>query len=54
VKITITIELSDKEVQFVKTIVSDMNIFESMTSIEETAKECVRTAKFDESEPHSP
>ena len=48
---TVTIELSDREVQFLNKMLSDMSSFESITSIEEAVKECIRMAMFDESEP---
>lgn len=48
---TITLELSDREVQFLNKMVSGMGSFEKIGSIEEAIRECIRMAMFDESEP---
>jgi len=48
---TITLELSEKEVRFLNRMVKDMASFEKITSIEEAVRECIRIAMFDESEP---
>jgi Arc/MetJ-type ribon-helix-helix transcriptional regulator len=47
---TITIELSDREVQFLNKMVSDMGSYEKISSIEEAIRECIRMTMFDESE----
>jgi hypothetical protein len=47
---TITMELSDREVQFLNKMVSDMGSYQKINSIEEAVRECIRTAMFDESE----
>jgi len=47
----ITIELTDREVQFLNRMVSDMVSFETINSLEEAIRECIRMAMFDESEP---
>jgi hypothetical protein len=46
----ITIELSDREVQFLNKMVSDMVSYEKINSLEEAIRECIRMAIFDESE----
>lgn len=48
---TITMELSDREVRFLNQMVSDMGSYEKISSIEEAIRECIRIAMFDESEP---
>lgn len=48
---TITMELSDREVQFLNKMVSDMASYEKIGSIEEAVRECIRTTMFDDSEP---
>lgn len=48
---TITMELSDREVQFLNKMVSDMVSYEKISSTEEAVRECIRMAMFDESEP---
>ena len=48
---TITLELSDGEVQFLNRMVSDMVSYEKISGIEEAIRECIRMAMFDESEP---
>jgi hypothetical protein len=48
---TVTLELSDREVRFLNKMVSDMTSYEKIDSIEDAVKECVRMAMFDESEP---
>lgn len=48
---TITMELSDREVQFLNKMVSDMVSYEKIGSIEEALRECIRMAMFDKSEP---
>jgi hypothetical protein len=47
---TITIELSDREVKFLNKMVSDMSSYENIRSIEEAVRECIRMAMFDEGE----
>jgi hypothetical protein len=47
---TITMELSDREVQFLNKMVRDMVSYEKISSIEEAIRECIRMAMFDESE----
>jgi hypothetical protein len=47
---TVTIELSDREVKFLNKMVSDMISFENISSIEEAVRECIKMAMFDESE----
>jgi hypothetical protein len=47
---TITMELSDREVQFLHKMVSDMVSYEKISSIEEAVRECIRMAMFDENE----
>ena len=47
---TITIELSDREVQFLNKMVSDMGSYEKISSIEEAIRECIRMTMFDEGE----
>jgi hypothetical protein len=47
---TITIELSDREVQFLKKMVSDMVSYEKISSMEEALRECIKIAMFDEGE----
>lgn len=48
---TVTMELSDKEVRFLNKMVSDMTSYEKMGGIEDALRECVRMAMFDASEP---
>jgi hypothetical protein len=48
---TITIELTDREVQFLNKMVSDMASYKKINSLEEAIRECIRMAMFDESEP---
>lgn len=48
---TITVELSDREVRFLNKMVSDMKSFEKISSIEEAVRECIQMAMFDESQP---
>jgi hypothetical protein len=48
---TITIELTDREVQFLNKMVSDMASYKKISSLEEAIRECIRMAMFDESEP---
>jgi len=48
---TITMELSDREVQFLNKMVSDMESFEKISSLEEAVRECIHMAMFDESQP---
>jgi len=47
---TITMKLSDREVQFLNKLVSDMVSYEKISSIEEALSECIRMAMFDEGE----
>ena len=47
---TITMELTDREVQFLNKLVSDMVSYEKISSIEEALRECIRMARFDEGE----
>jgi hypothetical protein len=47
---TVTLELSDREVRFLKKMVSDMATYKTIGSIEEALRECIRIAMFDESE----
>jgi len=47
---TITMELSDKEVQFLNKMVSSMESYEKIRSTEEAIRECIRMAMFEESE----
>jgi len=47
---TITMELSDREVQFLNKMVSDMGSYEQISSMEEAVRECIRMAMYDESE----
>jgi rRNA processing protein Krr1/Pno1 len=47
---TITMELSDREVQFLNKMVSDMGSYEKINSIEEAIRECIRMAIFDDGE----
>lgn len=47
---TITMELSDREVQFLKKMVNNMVSYEKISSIEEGIRECIRMAMFDEGE----
>ena len=48
---TITIELTDREVQFLNKMVRDMAGYEKISSIEGAIKECIKMAMFDEGEP---
>lgn len=48
---TITIELSDREIKFLNKMIKDMSVYERISSIEEAVIECIRMAMFDESEP---
>jgi hypothetical protein len=48
---TVTMELSDGEVQFLNKMVSDMGSYEKISSIEEAIRECIRVTMFDEGEP---
>jgi hypothetical protein len=48
---TVTMELSDREVRFLNKMVNDMASYEKIGSIEDAIKECVRMAMFDEGEP---
>jgi hypothetical protein len=48
---TITMELSDREVTFLNKMVRDMVSFEKISSMEEAVRECIRMAMFDESLP---
>ncbi len=48
---TVTMELSDKEVRFLNEMVSDMTSYEKIGSVEDAVKECIRRAMFDASEP---
>jgi len=48
---TLTMELSDKEVRFLNKMMSDMTSYEKIDSIEDAVKECIRMAMFDTSEP---
>jgi Arc/MetJ-type ribon-helix-helix transcriptional regulator len=47
---TITMELSDKEVQFLNKMISDMGSYEKISSVEEAVRECIRMAMYEESE----
>jgi len=47
---TITMELSDREVQFLNKMVTDMASYEKISSIEEAIRECIRMAMFEEGE----
>jgi hypothetical protein len=47
---TITMELSDREVKFLNKMVSDMGGYEKISSIAEAVRECIRMAMYDESE----
>ena len=47
---TIMIELSDGEVQFLNKMVSDMGSYEKISSIEEAIRECIKMTMFDEGE----
>lgn len=47
---TITMELSDREVQFLNKMVNDMVSYEKIISLEEAVKECIRMTMFDEGE----
>jgi hypothetical protein len=47
---TITVELSDREVQFLNKMVSDMRNYEQISNIEKAVRECIQMAMFDESE----
>ena len=46
----ITMELSDKEGEFLNKMVSDMGSYEKISSTEEALRECIRMAMFDEGE----
>lgn len=48
---TVTLELTDKEVRFLNKMLSDMTSYEKISSIEDAVKECIRMAMFDASEP---
>ncbi len=48
---TITMELSEREIRFLKKMVKDMVSYQKINSIEEAVKECIRMAMFDESQP---
>ncbi|MGC2064277.1 MAG: hypothetical protein WA610_15005 [Thermodesulfovibrionales bacterium] len=48
---TITMELSDREVKFLNKMVHDMVSYEKIDSLEEAVRECISMAMFDESEP---
>jgi hypothetical protein len=48
---TVTMELSDKEVRFLNKMVSDMTSYMKISSIEDAVKECIKMAMFDASEP---
>lgn len=48
---TVTLELSDREVQFLNKMVTDMGSYEKISSLEEAVRECIRMAMFDESQP---
>jgi hypothetical protein len=48
---TVTMELSDRELRFLNQMVSDMGSYEKISSVEEAIRECIRIAMFDESEP---
>ena len=48
---TITMELSDREVQFLNKMIRDMGSYKQISSIEEAVRECIQMAKYDESEP---
>lgn len=47
---TVTLELSDREVEFLNKMVNDMISYERIGSLEEAVKECIRMSMFDESE----
>ena len=47
---TITMELSDREVQFLNKMVRDMKSYQQISSMEEAVRECIRMAMYDENE----
>lgn len=48
---TVTMELSDREVRFLNKMMRDMTSYEQVDSIENAVRECIRIAMFDASEP---
>lgn len=46
----VTIDLSDKQVNFLQRMINDMKKFEDINTIEEAVKECINMAMFDEGE----
>ncbi len=47
---TLTIEMSDREVKFLNKMVSDMESYQKISSMEEAVRECIRMAMYEESE----
>ena len=47
---TLTIEISDREVKFLNKMVSDMESYQKISSMEEAVRECIRMAMYEESE----
>ena len=48
--IQVAIDLSEKQVKFLKWMINDMRKFENITTVEEAVRECINMAMFDEGE----